>query len=60
MHRRCLLLTLVVTVLSLPVGVVTVLGQSSEAFVRPGESPTLMLQDPPRTGEWLMWRRTLR
>jgi len=55
MHRRCLLLTLVVTVLSLPVGVVTVLGQSSEAFVRVTDA---MLQDPP-PGEWLMWRRTL-
>ncbi len=55
MHRRCLLLTLAVTVLSLPWGAVTVLGQSADAFVPVTDA---MLQDP-APGDWLMWRRTL-
>ena len=55
MHRRCRLLTLAVTVLSLPLGVVTVQGQSVDAFV-PVTDATL--QDP-APGDWLMWRRTL-
>jgi alcohol dehydrogenase (cytochrome c) len=55
MHRRCLLLTLAVTILSLPLAPATGLGQSADSFVSVTDA---MLQDPP-PGDWLMWRRTL-